>query len=346
MYCSHLLALKELLNDEKIHELENYFSGLIGGATDNITVAKLSKAINISPQVASKVLTKCKAVGIVNAVFVIRCPECGMFIKKVNSISDIPLESFECYGCNAEIEIGPSDVEVIYSLSGDCVFIEGQQEEIDLSAKAVVPENSLESIFRADSINEYFFHPTEEEYCELNRMYVAIKEEKGTKKEKGDTLEDLTKYLFGLCSIFRTAGIKTSTNQIDCCVINKKYLDYGIFGTLGARFFIECKNEKHTPSGSYMSKLESIISTINAGGKAVCIKFGIIISKEEGPSTFKELAVKYYLSSGIVIISICGKELKEMFDNKGNLLDLIERKATEVMLDATTDLKKAGLYDS
>ena len=95
-----------------------------------------------------------------------------------------------------------------------------------------------------------------------------------------------------------------------------------------------------------MSKLESIISTINAGGKAVCIKFGIIISKEEGPSTFKELAVKYYLSSGIVIISICGKELKEIFDNKGNLLDLIERKATEVMLDATTDLKKAGLYDS
>lgn len=57
MYCSHLLALKELLNDEKIHELENYFSGLIGGATHNITVAKLSKAINISPQVASKVLT-------------------------------------------------------------------------------------------------------------------------------------------------------------------------------------------------------------------------------------------------------------------------------------------------
>jgi len=38
--------------------------------------------------------------------------------------------------------------------------------------------------------------------------------------------------------------------------------------------------------------------------------------------------------------------LKELFDNRGNLLDLIERKTTEIMLDSTTDLVKAGLYKS
>lgn len=91
---------------------------------------------------------------------------------------------------------------------------------------------------------------------------------------------------------------------------------------------------------------ESIISLTNAGGKGQCIKFGIIISKEKGPSTFKELAVKSYLADGVVIISICGEELKELFDNRGNLLDLIERKTTEIMLDSTTDLVKAGLYKS
>lgn len=95
-----------------------------------------------------------------------------------------------------------------------------------------------------------------------------------------------------------------------------------------------------------MSKLHSIITTANGGGNGKCIKFGIIISKEKGPSTFKELAVKYYLSHQVVIISICGKELEELFDNKGNLLDLIERKASEIMMDATTDLKKVGLYNS
>ena len=85
-----------------------------------------------------------------------------------------------------------------------------------------------------------------------------------------------------------------------------------------------------------MSKLHSIITTANGGGNGKCIKFGIIISKEKGPSTFKELAVKYYLSHQVVIISICGKELEELFDNKGNLLDLIERKASEIMMDATS----------
>ena len=65
------------------------------------------------------------------------------------------------------------------------------------------------------------------------------------------------------------------------------YLKFGIMDTIGQRFFIECKNENKTPRGDYMSKLHSIISLTNAGGKGQCIKFGIIISKEKGPSTFK-----------------------------------------------------------
>ena len=52
------------------------------------------------------------------------------------------------------------------------------------------------------------------------------------------------------------------------------------------------------------------------------------------------------MKDGIVIIAICGEELKKLFDEKGNLLDLIERKANEIMMDSTTDLVGAGLYDS
>lgn len=204
----------------------------------------------------------------------------------------------------------------------------------------------METIFLAGNVNEYLFHPTDDEYQKLKDMYVSIASRKGTTKKIGDTLENLTEYLFNLCPIFKAAGIRTTTNQIDCCVRNQMYLKFGIFDTIGARFFIECKNESQTPSGGYMSKLHSIITTANGGGNGKCIKFGIIISKEKGPSTFKELAVKYYLSNQVVIISICGNELEELFDNKGNLLDLIERKASEIMMDATTDLKKVGLYNS
>lgn len=346
MFCSHLSALEGLLNDGQIQNLDSYFSNLIGGAAKNITVSKLSRALGISTQVASRVLTKCKEIGIVNVFYTIRCPECGMLIKKIDSIADIPSEPFECYGCNKEIEAKPSDIEIVYALENESVFTEGQQEGLDLSARAVVPEDSMESIFRAGNINEYLFHPTDEEYEKLKSMYKLIKKRSGTTKKIGDTLEGLTEYLFNLCSIFKAAGIRTSTNQIDCCVRNQMYLKYGILDVIGGRFFIECKNESGTPRGEYMSKLHSIISNTNSGEKGRCIKFGIIISKEKGPSTFKKLAVKFYLKDGIVIISICGDELKNLFEKKGNLLDLIERKANEIMIDSTTDLVEAGLFES
>lgn len=47
-----------------------------------------------------------------------------------------------------------------------------------------------------------------------------------------------------------------------------------------------------------------------------------------------------------VIISICAQEIKQLVETKGNLLELIDRKATEIMLDAKTDLVQNGLYDN
>lgn len=97
-------------------------------------------------------------------------------------------------------------------------------------------------------------------------MYGRVKAHKGTTKKIGDTLEKLVEELFNMCPVFCAAGIRTSTNQIDCCVRDRAYLNYGVLETLGARFFIECKNENRTSSGEYISRLHSIISVINAGG--------------------------------------------------------------------------------
>ncbi len=346
MYCSRLSVLQELLNEDKIKKLNNYFSGLIGSACNNITVSKVAKAIEVSPSMASQVLTKCMKEGILNVSYAIRCPECNMLIKRVETPADIPEGIFECYGCNEEIEVTPQDIEVIYSLVDSRVFIEGQQVNNMSSARTVVREDSMESVFLAGGVNEYLFHLTDEQYQHLSNMYARVKSRKGTTKNVGDTLERLTEELFNMCPIFKAAGIRTTTNQIDCCVRNKMYVNFGILQTLGSRFFIECKNENETPSGGYLSKLHSIIAVTNSGPGGDGIKFGIIISKEKGPSTFKELAVKYYLAHKIVIISICGDELEELFDTKGNLLELIERKTAEITLDATTDLKKSGLYEA
>lgn len=78
-------------------------------------------------------------------------------------------------------------------------------------------------------------------------------------------LEELTEKLFNMCLAFRTSGIRTSTNQINSCVRNKWFLNFGIYNILGSHFYIECKNEAKTPSGTYLSKLYSIISAANAG---------------------------------------------------------------------------------
>lgn len=187
-----------------------------------------------------------------------------------------------------------------------------------------------------------FFAPNEQEYKQLEVELKAVSNRGETTKEVGDTLEKLIGHLFGLCTVFNTGNIKTSTNQIDCYIRNKKYIPYGVFQQIGNRFVIECKNEARTPSGTYMSKLHSIISTIN--GKEKIVKFGIIVSKKPGPSTFRSLANKYYLTNGIVIISMCCAEISSLIQNRGNLLEMIERKIDEVIFDSTCDLIKAGLY--
>ncbi len=346
MYYSRLSVLQELLNEDNINKIDEYFSSLIGSARNSITVSKIVKKTGISAHLVSRSLTKCMENSILNVAYSIRCPNCGMLIKKVESITEIPHESFECYNCGEEIEIKPDSIELIYSLADDdSVFIAGQQKDADTSARSVAPEDSMDLIFQAGGVNEHLFRPTDADYERLKELYSRVMQCKGSTKAKGDTLESLTIELFNLCPIFKAAGIKTKTNQIDCFVRNKMYLNYGVLQTLGARFFIECKNENATPEGGYMSKLHSIISTTNASSDGECAKFGIIISKFKGPCTFKELATKYYLKEKVIIISICGAELKALFDNKGNLLELIERKATEIMLDAKTDLIESGLYD-
>lgn len=344
MFCSRLLVLQEILNETDVQKIDVYFNSLIGDARNSITVSKVMIATQLPSQIVIKALTKCVENNILKVSYSIRCPECGMLIQKVSSLSDIPCEPFECYCCEEFIEIKPVNIELVYSLvDDDSVFIAGQQNDVDSSAKSVAPENTMAQIFQAGGVNEYLFHPTDEQYNDLSSLYSRVMKASG-RKEKGDTLENLTVMLFNLCLAFKAAGIRTTTNQIDCFVRNKLFLEYGVLGTIGARFYIECKNENETPSGSYISKLHSIISTTNASSQGECIKFGIIVSKRQGPRTFKMQAVKYYLANKIVIISICAQDIKHLIEQRGNLLELIERKATEIMVDATTDLVENGLY--
>ncbi len=346
MYYSQLSTLSDLIEESKIEQLDRFFLGLLGQASKNITVSKVSRALNLSNDVATKILMRCREEGIVSISYGIRCPECGMLIRRLEDIKDIPDETVICYSCEGEVDVSTRDIEVLFSLTNNPPFNLGQHEtNKQAPASPVALGDSLENILLAGiSLNSIFFNPTDSQYAELKMMYDLIFKNTKTTKESGDTLEDLIVHLFNLSSIFNAGGIRTTTNQIDCFVRNKMFLPYGILNYIGGQFVIECKNEKKVPDGGYMSKLHSIIMTTNSKGKYV--RFGIIASKIPGPKTFRNLANKYYLAHGIIVIAICGEEIRDLIDNKRNLFELLERKINEVIFDSTTDLKTVGLYEA
>ncbi len=349
MFCSRLLILQEIVSHENLVKINDYFYSLIGNEKNVITVSKLAKAIDISENLAAKVLIKCRDANILCEKYSIRCPNCGLLVKRIESLEEINDDCFQCYNCDEDFFVSPKDIELLYSLveDGKSVFIDGQQNNTSCStAISVAPSDTLHGVLLAGGVNEYFWHFDDSKQAYFMEFLKRVKLAKGTTKKIGDTLENMTKELFKCCSAFVVSNIRTTTNQIDGFIRNKMYVPYGVFNKIGSEFIIECKNESNTPKGEYLSKMHSILTVANAGEEGKKIKFGIIVSKKKGPSTFRTLAVKYYLSNKIVIISISINELEDLISKKGNLLEMIDRKIIEIETDSTTDLKECGLYSS
>lgn len=348
MCCSQLSMLNDLLSEEEIISLENFFYSLTPNTIDRITASKISNYLSVDFETARKVLMKCKNAGFLKLTFGIKCPNCGGLVKKVSDLSEVEEVLDYCYICGEEnLDISEDDIELMFELLIDSnSFLPGQQmgKVIRLNSTDVARENSLLSFINNGvlDLNKELFSPTDCEYKTILSLCDNAKKAKD-KEEKGKTLERLAKYLFNLCKIFKANEIRTSVNQIDCYVRNKVFMPIGVFKILGSRIIIECKNESKIPSGSYISKLHSIITEIN--GKGEFIKFGIIFSKCKAPKTYREHATKYYLAQKVVVIHFYLEEIIQMANDRGCLLDLIEQKAEEIILDATTDLKVAGLYD-
>lgn len=351
MCCSQLSMLKQYISEEQIENLAVYLINLNNNTRSKITVTKIMTLLGVDSKIARKVLMLCKKENILSLEYVVRCPECGMLIKRYDQLPVDFDDIKECYSCGEEIEITTDDIELIFTYNiGTVSFNKGQLENIiNIGAKGneklVAPESSLKTfiISKDLDLNRELFSPTDEEYSELIQMCDNVRNS-STTDEKGISLEKLIKYLFNISRIFLANEIKTLTNQLDCVVRNRAYLPLGVLNIIGGRFVIECKNENKTPSGTYMSKLHSIISTIN-GKRGDYVKFGIIVSKKDPPKTFHSLAVKYYLSENIIIISITLDEIEELAKNRLNLFDLLERKCDEIAIDSTTDLRAAGLYE-
>lgn len=81
-----------------------------------ITAKKTASKMKISVEDAEKIIAKCKEKGLLEKIYIARCPECGSLIKmdkdrlKLFSIKD-------CYVCGKNITLENEDIILAYSLS-------------------------------------------------------------------------------------------------------------------------------------------------------------------------------------------------------------------------------------
>jgi len=275
MSCFQLSTMKELTEQQQT-KIERYLSHV--SPSHLLRASKFALDNSIPSQLASQILQQLVNSNVAQFHFSVKCPECGLLIKQVESLAEIENNCF-CYGCERQIEITTDDVEVLYTLK--LPFVNRQRISQMSERPAVLSDDALTALLvngRWDW-NAQFFNPKDAQYQELERLYDSIFNKNCTAKEKGDSLETLVELLFNCCKHFKASKKgRTKTNQLDCIVRNTAFSSFLALAQIDC-FDIECKNEKDPPEVTYIQKLATILHLQNK-----C--FGIIISKESPPASY------------------------------------------------------------
>lgn len=165
-----------------------------------------------------------------------------------------------------------------------------------------------------------------------------IKSAKGAKlknelsRKKGKMLEHLAKKVIETCDLFQVLpNIRDNSNEIDLLL---KPSDYNkVTKVILPEFLcndvvVECKNYNKKISVDWTGKFYSLI-------KSHSLKFGILFSFERfaGNSEWassRGLVKKMFLKEEVIIINICIDDIKFMFNNNLNFVELINIKYGEL----------------
>ncbi len=339
MYSSQLSGLNNLLSNKQIEQLNQ----LLSSCTPNtkLNSIKISNVIDGDYTIVKKVIKHLIENDIVSFSYSVRCPICGLLISHIDNVVDIE-DTIYCDYCEDEVEITSDDVEIVYTIK-QFPFVLGQQHkpqnETVLTKVAALSAETLTQFLQDYDINKIYYCPTDQEYIEMQDLYNKAFISYNTTQEQGDAFEILCRYIFGCCKNYRAATVKTNPNQLDCYVRSKVRIVGTQLAETSNNIIVECKNESVKPSITYHNKIHSILIQKNEN-------LGIIISRMDAPSTFRETAIKIYLSQKILIISLNKSDLDNIANHRHNLLEMIERKITEIKLDSKTDLVQAGLFDA
>lgn len=338
MYCLKLSEYN-FVDELQKNKIEQYLNNMTSNSI--FTQSEFSYSNSLDQTTSQKILLNLCNNNVLIKIFAIKCPKCGYMIKTIDDINTLT-ESVFCVNCEDDVIITSDDIIIIYKLS-KFPFVNGQQinqyiQNQHKKLPAALMEDTLSMLIKNGTANDLFYRPSDEEYIILQEKFNKIFKAQ-TNKEKGNTLEELIKYLLNLCSHFKANSIKIGDNQIDCYVRDSFSVPLNIPDNMYQDFIVECKNENESPGITYLNKIHSILRTANK-------RHGVIFSKLPAPTTYKSTARDIYLNDKMLIISIDKNDLYNIIFDKKNVLECIERKFVEIMTNSKTNLVQAGIYSA
>lgn len=156
MCYNSLLILKDFVDENIVLKLKKYFISLTPNNRDIITVTKVANALEVSNEMAVQLILKCENAGILKRHFGIRCPNCGMLIKEMQSPSIKNININVCYSCDEEINISENDIVVLFKLIKiEIPFDSGQQggQRVREQTSSIVAQEDSFNAFQAMCIS-------------------------------------------------------------------------------------------------------------------------------------------------------------------------------------------------
>lgn len=333
MYYSQLLELNDDFTEKQIYLIDNLLASMTSNTV--LTLSRFMEKTELDINSCKSALKRLCDINLLSMRYAVRCPECDLILKEEDNLNNIE-NNIYCHKCEEDMNITSDDIDVIYLIVAP-PFDLGQQQSVRQVAVAQAAD-ILSNYLSEEDFNKMFYNPTEEQYAVMKSIYNSVFEPQDDTTKQGNTLENLSRFIFNCCKQYTARKLRTEQNDIDCFVRSKFSAVGSILAELGSEICVECKNEKRTPTITYFKKMQSIMDDNN-------VKFGIILSKEAAPSTYADSAILLYIKKGAIIISIDKNDLRGIVIERKNLLECIERKAYEIKMMAKNDLVEIGLFD-
>lgn len=178
MLFSQSLMLSDVLTENEMQCLDEYFENLAPNESDLITVSKIVKATGIDSGKVATILNRGINEKVLLLRYGIRCPDCGLINEILEREPQELGEVRECYWCEEEFEVRTENVICLFALRDKkCFFNVGQHRKVDGKKHMpdVVHEDTLAYL-------EKYFKPQSEYY---ETQIKSITQEKRLKPFKG-----------------------------------------------------------------------------------------------------------------------------------------------------------------